>query len=317
MYEPLDSFMNISDVIRFVNTYKINYTYTFHYYDEKKKFAECITRVSDNSFIVEIFDLKIVINIHEDNTNNGYDHIIDIDLYNIRSDYDDDEEYYINSFFSYVRQDYFIRMFSTIIPMLGVKKSKFYVVGVFIRDSYLHITLGDLHTRIDYNIIRINNMDIWEFRQNYLNELLDLSQYMAKFNNINYVFMKMLLNKGLAYMRKLTKDDIVRFHRLRHDMYVFGNYFTSLIIIKDTTFNDMFITDFYYDGVNQVVLKAVSCQGDEEVINPMAFTFVSSILFGLDYKNSLWFIPLADNTIMMSIKEMYEFIYGDSKIFEY
>jgi hypothetical protein len=309
--------MNINDIVCFVNMYKVNHTYTFKYDTEKKKFVEIITRVSDNSFIVEIFDLKMVINIEEYAINNGYDHIIDIDFYNIRTDYDDDEEFYINSFFSYVRLDYVHAEFSTITPELGVKDSKFYVLGVVIHDSHLRITIGDPHTRIDFRIIRVNNMDIWEFRQHHLNELRDLSQYMAKFNNINYMFMRMLLNKGLAYMRKLTKNDIVRFHHFSHNMYIFGNYFTSLVIIKNTTFNDIFITDYYYDGVNQVVLKGVSCQGDAEAINPLAVTFLSSILFGLDYKNSLWFIPLSDNTIMMSIKEMYRFLYGDTKIFEY
>jgi len=317
MYDSIDCFMNLNDIVRFVNNYKVNYTYTFKYDNEKKKFAEIITRVSDNSFIVEIFDLKVFINIREDTTNNGYDHIIDIDFDNIRADYDDDEEFYINSFFSYVILDYARTEFSTIKPELGVKDSKFYVVGVVIRDSHLHITLCDPHTRINYRIILVNNMDIWEFRQHHLNELLDLSQYMAKFNNINYIFMKMLLNKGFAYIRKLTKNDIVRFHHLSHNMYVFGNYFSSLVIIKNTTFNDIFITDYYYDGVNQVVLKGVSCQGDAEAINPLAVTFLSSVLFGLDYKNSLWFIPLSDSTIMMSIKKMYRFLYGDSKIFEY
>jgi hypothetical protein len=135
-----------------------------------------------------------------------------------------------------------------------------------------------------------------------------------KNRKIEYAFFQILLKKGIFDLRGLPPFiTIKRIKNIEIEKYAWGfsNVITlNLKRIRGTQFPDFVyatLQDYYYDGVNQVVLKFI----DE---------FNNTYLCGIDYSNRMWCMRLPGIMYKYSIRSVYKVLYNldeQTKVFEF
>jgi hypothetical protein len=141
-----------------------------------------------------------------------------------------------------------------------------------------------------------------------------ITKVKMKNRKIEYEFFRMLLKKGIVDLRSIPPFiTIRRIKNIEIDRHTWGfsNVITlNLKRIRGTQFPDFAyatLQDYYYDGVNQVVLKFV----DE---------FNNTYLCGIDYSNRMWCMRLPGIMYKYSIRSVYKVLYNldeQTKVFEF
>jgi len=172
-------------------------------------------------------------------------------------------------------------------------------------------------TRDGLYLYKVNNKrvrDIIEHFKKTKRHIPYIVRVKMKNRKTEYMFFQMLLKKGIFDLRGIPPFITIRGIdniEIENHAWGFSNIITlNLNRIRGAEFPDFAyatLQDYYYDGVNQVVLKFI-----DELNN--------TYLCGVDYSNNLWCMRLPGIMYKYSIKSVYKVLYDlddKTKVFEF
>lgn len=235
----------------------------------------------------------------------------------------------------------FVEFFSFWIKYASIKinsNGKKFYIDLFSRriDATFELTDNEREIRnsINYSeklinrkylaLVKINNRE----RRYYVKRFGKIPtqiKIMIRNRKISYMITKMLLNKEILEKEeftilpemklqyqlkmKLKLDDIIYMRYKLTPIYHFNEDRINLQGIRNI--KNFAITDYDYDGVNQIIFKIIAFNEINDTI---------SALCGVDYRNMLWCVRISDFMQFWKIKEVYKFMYKldeNTKLFEF
>ncbi|CAH69389.1 hypothetical protein [Deltalipothrixvirus pozzuoliense] len=159
------------------------------------------------------------------------------------------------------------------------------------------------------------------------------AKMMLKYRKITHVFAKMMLKKGILEQGEFRIMPLLKLEKLLYKKMNFRDikymkYFTMPIYrfnrdrvnLQGISYIDNFIiTDYYYDGVNQIVFKLIAVDTRDPIVTTEK-EVLATTLCGIDYKNNLWCVSISNLMLYWKISAVYKFMYDlddRTKVFEY
>jgi len=322
----------LNDILINFDRFKIWKKYIFKYNPRLRDYEYELHKLNENTIYMYVMNSKIEITRIADNKFQVIINLNDYRSFAERKRFMEfmryENEKYQSNLLWYYRGKWYLNLYRFDIPVR--EKDLILKLTIIRKPQEYYLTLPELERREisekEYGMpISKDGLYLYKIQDKRVKDIIGnlkktnrhipyITKVKIKNRKIEYEFFRMLLKKGIVDLRGLPPFiTIRRIENIEIDRHTWGfsNVITlNLNRIRGAQFPDFAyatLQDYYYDGVNQVVLKFI----DE---------FNNTYLCGIDYSNRMWCMRLPGIMYKYSIRSVYKVLYNldeQTKVFEF
>jgi len=318
----------LKDILMNFDSFEIWKKYVYKYNSHIRDFEYKLYRLNENTIYMYIYNNKVEITRISDNK---FQVIINLDDYLtiatmrriIKFTRTEDHHilWYYRGTWHFVLDELIIpiRYDKRLITLTLIKKPQEYYITLpeLEKKQYPEKKYGYPIVRGSLYLYQINDKKVEKIIEHYYKKYKGIPYILRikiKNRKYEYAIFKMMLNKEIVKLRNNSIQFPIR--RIRNkEIQDYAWTFTNIVTlniprIRGVQFPDFAyatLQDFYYDGINQIVLKFI-----DELNN--------TYLCGVDYGNRMWCMRLPGFMFKYSIRSVYKVLYdldANTKLFEF